>query len=62
MKKFAMTNPLQKQPYRRTTLAAAVLVLLALTGCASVNFDQAISSANQTAGNFTGGITCNFSF
>ena len=55
MKKFAMTNPLQKQPYRRTTLAAAILALLALTGCASVNFDQAVSSANQTAGNFTGG-------
>ncbi|MBC7549141.1 MAG: TolC family protein, partial [Polaromonas sp.] len=28
---------------------------LALTGCASVNFDQAVNNANQTTGAFTGG-------
>ena len=38
--------------FKLTTLGAAALVL---AGCASVNFDEAVSSANQTAGSFTGG-------
>ncbi len=35
-----------------TGIAAAALVL---AGCASVNFDQAVNSANQATGSFTGG-------
>ena len=40
------------QLFKLTALAASSLLL---AGCASVNFDQAVSSANQTTGNFTGG-------
>ena len=36
-------------------LTAAAVAALVLTGCASVNFDEAVSNANQTAGSFTGG-------
>lgn len=43
---------MKKHLLHRTALAAAVL---ALSGCASVDFDQAVGSANQTAGTFTGG-------
>ena len=35
-------------------VACAVIVLV-LTGCASVNFDQAVTDTNQSAGAFTGG-------
>lgn len=38
--------------FRRGAVAAAVLVL---AGCASVNFDQAVSDANATNKDFTGG-------
>ena len=38
--------------YRLLGLTSAAL---ALTGCASVNFDQAVNNANQTTGAFTGG-------
>ena len=38
--------------FKLTALAASVLIL---AGCASIDFDQAISSANQTTGSFTGG-------
>ncbi len=38
--------------FKLTALAASVLLL---AGCASVDFDQAVNTANQTTGNFTGG-------
>lgn len=38
--------------FKLTAMAAAAL---ALAGCASVNFDQAVSNANQTTNSFTGG-------
>ena len=38
--------------FKLSALAGSALVL---AGCASVNFDQAVSTANQTAGSFTGG-------
>ncbi len=38
--------------FRLTALAASALVL---AGCASVDFDKAVSDTNQTAGTFTGG-------
>ena len=38
--------------FKLTAITASVLVL---AGCASVNFDEAVSNANQTAGSFTGG-------
>ena len=38
--------------FKLTALAAAAWVL---AGCASVNFDQAVSDANQTTDSFTGG-------
>ena len=38
--------------FKLTALAASASIL---AGCASVDFDQAVSSANQTAGSFTGG-------
>ena len=38
--------------FKLTGMAAATLVL---AGCASVNFDQAVSSSNQATGSFTGG-------
>ena len=40
------------QFFKLTALAGSALIL---AGCASVNFDQAVSTANQTAGSFTGG-------
>ena len=40
------------QFFKLTALAASTWVL---TGCASVDFDQAINTANQEAGSFTGG-------
>ena len=39
----------------RFKLAALAAAVLALAGCASVNIDQAVSTANQTAAAFTGG-------
>ncbi len=39
----------------RFKLAALAAAVLALAGCASVNVDQAVSAANQTAAAFTGG-------
>ena len=41
-----------KAPFKPVACAA---ILLALTGCASVNFDQAVTDTNQSAGAFTGG-------
>ena len=38
--------------FKLTALAASALLL---AGCASVDFDQAVSTANQTTGSFTGG-------
>ena len=38
--------------FKLTAMAVAVLIL---AGCASVNFDQALSSANQATDTFTGG-------
>lgn len=38
--------------FKPTAIAVAALVL---AGCASVDFDEAVSNANQTTGNFTGG-------
>ncbi len=38
--------------FKLTAITAAVLVL---AGCASVNFDEAVSTANQTTGSFTSG-------
>ena len=38
--------------FKLTALASSAFVL---AGCASVNFDQAVGTANQTAGSFTGG-------
>lgn len=39
----------------RMTLAAAVVALVALSGCASVNFDQAVAQTNDEAAAFTAG-------
>ena len=36
-------------------LTATAIAALVLAGCASVNFDEAVGNANQTAGSFTGG-------
>ena len=36
-------------------LTATTAVALVLSGCASVNFDEAVGKANQTTGSFTGG-------
>ena len=41
-----------KAPFKPVACAA---ILLALTGCASINFDQAVTDTNQSAGAFTGG-------
>ena len=38
--------------FKLTAISAAALVL---AGCASINFDDAVSNTNQTAGSFTGG-------
>lgn len=46
-----MPNAMKKY-FKLTLLAAAALVL---TGCASVNIDQAIGETNSTAGEFTAG-------
>ncbi|MGB4118132.1 MAG: TolC family protein [Polaromonas sp.] len=43
-----------KMPPKPATLMAAITALL-LTGCTSVDFDQAVSDTNQTAGAYTGG-------
>ncbi|MEO8136536.1 MAG: TolC family protein, partial [Betaproteobacteria bacterium] len=41
---------------RRTALpAAAILILLGLSGCASVDFDQSVARTNQAAADFTNG-------
>ena len=50
-----MKTSLMKNLAQRTAAAAAAIIALLLTGCASVDFDQAVSDANQTAGAFTGG-------
>ncbi len=47
-----MTTVMTPRAFKLMALAAATL---ALTGCAAVNFDQAVSNANETAGSFTGG-------
>jgi outer membrane protein TolC len=41
-----------KTPFKLTACAALIIVL---SGCASVNFDQAIADTNQNAGAFTSG-------
>ena len=47
-----MKTVMKPRALKLTALAAATLFL---AGCASVNFDQALNNANQTAGAFTGG-------
>ena len=41
-----------KTQFKFAVYAASIAVL---TGCATVNFDDAINTANQSAGSFTGG-------
>jgi outer membrane protein TolC len=41
-----------RTPFKLTACAALIIVL---SGCASVNFDQAIADTNQNAGSFTSG-------
>ena len=47
-----MKTRIKRTIFKLTAMAAAALVL---AGCASVNFDQALSSANQATDTFTGG-------
>ena len=47
-----MKNLIVNTLLKPTAMAVSVLVL---TGCASVNFDQAVSDTNLSAGAFTGG-------
>ena len=41
-----------RQFFKLTALAASALVL---AGCASVDFDKAVNTANESTGSFTGG-------
>ena len=47
-----MKTVIKPRAFKWLALAAATLIL---AGCASVNFDKAVNTANQTAGAFTGG-------
>ena len=47
-----MKTCIKRKVFKLTAMAVAALVL---TGCASVDFDEAVGNANQTAGSFTGG-------
>ena len=50
-----MTHLTHRRFFKPTALALALSTAVVLAGCASVNFDDAVGSANQTTASFTSG-------